>query len=223
MYVPAKTFATETIIDNYCIYLLARLEADPKARHLAPKLMRAVVELKRERAKERSVYHKLKKAEAQRDYADYDAGEAVRFFHKSVLVEANRDRTSFTYRRFFKHGLTPVSEASAERRVAMMQGMESALESEPESSLLKAELRRVAQARADLQQRVEALETARLHHERARQAEVQARVSWQEAYRVIHASLVQIFPSQRKKVETFFHRGPKKRKRSEGARADEKQ
>ncbi len=222
MFVPRKATATMTIVDNYCIYLLARLEADPKTRHLERKFNRAVSMLEKLHVAERKAYRALKIAEARRDHADDEALLCIRFFHGALLGHAGGDRSSIKYWRFFKHGLTPVTEASPDRRLDLMGRLERSPLDANASAHLQTGQGDLARARAELETRAGQLLTAFLDHRDARRREVFGRGDWQEAYRTIYASVMQIFPSDNRKVESFFHKGPKRRKTAEEAESAER-
>ncbi len=212
MHVPRATTATERIVDNYGVYLSARLKAEPAARRLVPEYAKADRALREVRARERAAHTAVKEAEAARDFADDEARTALVVVEVAVRSLVNGNRKAPVYHAYFPRGLTPLSEGSPEQRVEYMAVVERMLSREPRDSAPAGEHRRFAKAHADLARAMRELTAARTAHEMARRREVEARVRWQAAYRKIHASLTLLFPSNPRKVESFFHAGPKKRR-----------
>ncbi len=220
MFLPRTKTATETILSNYSIYHLARLKADPRTQSLVSRFARAHLELRKARARERDAHEALVVAGAIRDKADLFASDTIGRFHLAVLSAVDNNRKSRAYTLLFPHGVTPVQEASAGRRLDMLRRLATVASVDGNPSELSMWPDSLTAAADELQKQLKQVSEADNRHHAAHTAEVAQRGAWRNAYQVSYAGVIRAYPGRRRTVESFFRAGPKKKRTEEPATPD---
>jgi len=224
MFNPRDHWSSETILYTFGIYLDVRLKADPETVGLAEILEKAQSDLGAANVREQKANIALQAAIAARDHADFKMERVVSKFEDALSYVVDREHDSPMYRQFFPNGKSGVSGLTAIHRVGRVKLIEARLtdlmsgsttkpdvasvtvKTVAETLLAKSWIARLSDQRLKLEASIAVWQDSLVAYANAFRAEVHERNEWKIAYRLIYAKLLELYPADRKKVESFFRR-----------------
>ncbi len=215
MYLPPQATGTLTLLNKYGVFLIARLKAEAVTRDLVGDVKNAQAQLRSVYESTQAALRSVTEALAARQSADVAATIVLSDFNRGVLSLVHGRRDERVYRQFFPRGVTPVAEASVESKCDHLRRIGMALSREKDDFDAKRYQHELSGACAALDASIGELRRVQTSYDDARIAERSERNNWRKAYRVAHSRVTEIFPTDRRKRESFFHPGPKQKKRPE--------
>ncbi len=224
MRIPNMDWSSETILYTFGVYLDVRLKADPETVSLAVILEKAQSDLTVANAREQKANIALQAAVAARDHVDFQMERLVSKFEDALSYVVDRKHSSPMYRQFFPDGLTGDSKLGVIDRVARVKVLEVGLAGLLDGSMTKVDpavatakavldvlspkswIAKLSDQRLKLEASIAVWQDALVAYTHAFAAEVRERNEWKIAYRTIYAKLTELYPADRKKVESFFRR-----------------
>ncbi len=221
MFIPQLKVSSETLLYTYGVYLHAKLKAGPLTGDLVATLEKAQQALSDVHDREFSARIDLTLARAARDEEDFTMDRLLSHFELAVLTEVERDRSNPIYARLFPKPMSVVARMSPTRELDRVKRIEAVLAGAAEAAALTKWMPKLAEQRAKLETAFVAWQTVRHHVAEVRTSEALEKKRWLGTYVTIHGDLQTIFPTDRKKVESFFRPGPQTDRPKAVSAADE--
>jgi len=200
-------------------FTVAAVRSDPETKGLETAFATVHVELKTKSRLIEDLEEAVQEHEALLFVRDASADKIVRSIELRLLDLVNKNREDPRYRRYFPHGLRAITEADARTvEPKLVRDIIKTLDEDQEKAgfdTLHGEFR------AKLQSAVEAVEAAVSACSQAEdqlaftQDKVLAEIKlkWIEERKKLHAELTKLFPHDAARVESYFRRFAKPRKK----------
>lgn len=207
-------------------FTTAAVAADPEVAGLEQGLSGAHLILKQEQRAFEDQEEEVQRKTAHFKYKDGNCDDTLRSFELRLYDLVKKDRDDPRYRRYFKTNLRAVTEAEPRKtEPAMVAAMIVSLiedEQSPSMGAIAQEFRpRFEAALAEVQAGEQALTAAEAIMVHLRDQKIPAaKVTWIDEYVKLHAAIRAVFPRDAARVESYFVRFRKDRKKAEEVASD---
>lgn len=223
MEMPGEDTGWETLVEDYGVFHIAMMQADPRTKGLSGGFAQRQKALEDKALAFKAAERAKTTAEALLSYADMKTDEAVRDLYFRKLGACGNNKSNPGFKKWFPGGLTEVVRVGFEEEAGKVQSLMLVLQETPEDPLASEFLQRLAELFDSYQKALQALQDKITVWDNARALVKAEKVNWLAAYKKDYADILSVFEGAASSADSFFKKAARKGpKRSSEAAKPEK-